>query len=114
MDRRRYEFVAIYCNTLLSFIYTYLYFGGTKVDSQLYSLFRDYDPAACLVMRKMSGMSRGFGIVKFLDGHRALESIRDLNGTTMGGRVLKVIKHILFVYRSFTNLPYANCYCYFT
>ena len=61
-------------------------------DDELRQLFEPYGQveSASVVKDRFSGESRGFGFVEMPDTHAALEAIKKMEGSSLGGRTLKV------------------------
>eukprot|EP01041_Mallomonas_annulata_P011570 gene11570-24196_t len=74
----------------------------TFEDTNISEMFKPFNPCDCHVMRNMAGRSRGFALIKFKDGHDAVEAIRCINGTEVEGRVLECRMNRENVSRSFT------------
>eukprot|EP01041_Mallomonas_annulata_P003381 gene3381-6707_t len=58
-------------------------------DDKLMELFLQFNPTECQVMTNLSGRSRGFGLVKFSDGVKALEAMKFTNGVELDGRMIE-------------------------
>jgi len=65
-------------------------FSATEGDlRQLFSEYGTVDSAAVITDRD-TGRSRGFGFVELADDARSSDAIRDLDGTDLNGRNIKV------------------------
>ena len=64
----------------------------TTTESDLRDLFADYGviESAAIINDRDSGRSRGFGFVELSADARATDAIRDLDGTSIDGRNIKV------------------------
>ncbi len=74
---------------------TKLYVGNLSYRTEqesLHSLFAQYGEviSAQIVTDRDTGRSRGFGFVEFADQEAAEKATRELNGTELDGRNLKV------------------------
>jgi RNA recognition motif-containing protein len=61
-------------------------------DADLKNHFTPYGEvtSAKIIMDKMTERSRGFGFVEMTDDAAAIKAIAELNGSTVGGRAIKV------------------------
>lgn len=61
-------------------------------DEELKELFTAYGEisSARIIMDKMTNRSRGFGFVEMPDENAAKKAIAELDGSTIGGRPIKV------------------------
>ena len=66
--------------------------GFNVQDAELKQLFSSYGEvsSAKVIMDKFSNQSRGFGFVEMPDDAAAQKAIDELNGTSTGGRPIKV------------------------
>jgi RNA recognition motif-containing protein len=64
----------------------------TTTESDLRKLFAEYGEveSAAIINDRDSGRSRGFGFVELASDARANDAIRDLDGTTIDDRTIKV------------------------
>ncbi len=64
----------------------------TTTESDLRNLFAEYGEveSAAIINDRDSGRSRGFGFVELASDARANDAIRDLDGTTIDDRTIKV------------------------
>ena len=64
----------------------------TTTESDLRDLFAEYGniESAAIINDRDSGRSRGFGFVELAADARANDAIRDLDGTSIDGRSIKV------------------------
>ena len=65
-------------------------FSATEADIK--DLFAEYGTvdSVAIVLDRESGRPRGFGFVELAEDARAQDAIRDLNGTDLQGRAIKV------------------------
>jgi RNA recognition motif-containing protein len=66
--------------------------GFNIQDEDLKGLFTSYGSvsSAKVITDKFSGQSRGFGFVEMADDEAAQKAIRELNGTMVDGRSIKM------------------------
>jgi RNA recognition motif-containing protein len=66
--------------------------GFNVQDAELKQLFSSYGEvsSAKVIMDKFSNQSRGFGFVEMQDDAAAQKAIDELNGSSAGGRPIKV------------------------
>lgn len=72
-----------------------LFVGGlpySTTEAQLESIFSEYGTveSARVITDRMTGRSRGFGFVEMSNQSEAEEAARQINGTQLEGRTLKV------------------------
>ncbi len=72
-----------------------IYVGGLAFQTTEEELKAAFEPfgqvlSVNLVKDPATGQSRGFGFVEMPDTHSALEAIKKMNGSSLGGRTLKV------------------------
>ncbi|MDJ0792511.1 MAG: RNA-binding protein [Acidimicrobiia bacterium] len=64
----------------------------SATESDLRNLFAEYGEieSVAVITDRETGRSRGFGFVELAPDARAQDAIRDLDGSDMGGRAIKV------------------------
>ena len=64
----------------------------SATESDLRNLFAEYGEieSVAVITDRETGRSRGFGFVELAQDARAEDAIRDLDGSDMGGRAIKV------------------------
>jgi cold-inducible RNA-binding protein len=72
-----------------------IYVGGLAFQTTEEELKAAFEPfgqvlSVNLVKDRATGQSRGFGFVEMPDTHAALEAIKKMEGSSLGGRTLKV------------------------
>ena len=72
-----------------------IYVGGLAFQTTEEELKAAFEPfgqvlSVNLVKDPATGQSRGFGFVEMPDTHAALEAIKKMEGSSLGGRTLKV------------------------
>ena len=72
-----------------------IYVGGLAFQTTEEELKAAFEPhgqvlSVNLVKDPATGQSRGFGFVEMPDTHAALEAIKKMDGSSLGGRTLKV------------------------
>ncbi len=70
-----------------------IYVGNLPWDftmTELHNIFDYLSPLECNLSYNMSGRSRGFAIIKFIDKTQAEEAIKNLNGMILNGRKIEV------------------------
>jgi RNA recognition motif-containing protein len=72
-----------------------LYVGGLPFETTDDELKKMFDPSgtvtsATVAVDKGTGRSKGFGFVEMPDDEEAKSAVSSLNGTTVGGREIKV------------------------
>src|SRR5512136_1982521 len=72
-----------------------IYVGGLAFQTTEEELKAAFEPfgqvlSVNLVKDRATGQSRGFGFVEMPDTHAALEAIKKMDGSSLGGRTLKV------------------------
>jgi RNA recognition motif-containing protein len=59
-------------------------------DDELNAAFSRFKPYSCRVMKNMSGRSRGFAILKFIDLDHSQAAITAMHKYEIGGRAIEV------------------------
>jgi len=68
--------------------------GFSVEESSLNNLFKEYGNVSSvkIIMDKITNRSRGFAFIEMADVQQAEKAIKELNGTMVDGRQMKVIE----------------------
>ena len=68
--------------------------GFSVEESALNNLFKEYGNVSSIkiIMDKITNRSRGFAFIEMADVQQAEKAIKELNGTMVDGRQMKVIE----------------------